>query len=260
MTGDPALTAILARAAAFGAGPRHLRAETGEEALGILLDAIAACVAPRLLTIIGPDGPILRAEAHSGGLSQLLECPAFAQPEVVGSTSRALHADDLEPVAKALLAAFPGDQNLTVETALPPVAPDPAQGVLSADALRRQMGLALPHAVISDPLSYLIDAAQDVLLAVIRPGPRILTMRPDTPLSQAMATRVEAMLTASKYLHNTLTKNDFLFFRMAGDQTLSIGLTRTDKGPAALVIESEAMAEVAAFWASLPHVPIASGP
>ena len=58
MTDHPSIATILARAAALGTDSQTLTAPTAEEAQGFVLDALAARIAPRDLTILDGGQPL----------------------------------------------------------------------------------------------------------------------------------------------------------------------------------------------------------
>ena len=105
------LATVLARAAAHGTDGRRIAAATPEEAQGALLDAIAACIAPRALTVRDGDSLLIRAEAVSGKLTRLHET---AGGQGTGLAERPLQAADLDGVAGLLARLLPGEQLLTV--------------------------------------------------------------------------------------------------------------------------------------------------
>ncbi|MBW4985619.1 hypothetical protein KZZ07_24050 [Mameliella sp. CS4] len=257
MTDHPSIATILARAAALGTDSQTLNAPTAEEAQGFVLDALAACIAPRDLTILDGGQPLLRLEAAAGQLSRLVSLPDTAPAEARALAGHPLMFTDLETVARTLARLLPGDQQLQCRSAPPAQPPDPAQPGIAVDALYRQLGLAPPDAVIPDRWAYLLDAAEEMLIAVVEPGKAPRQICPDRPMTGALERQIRTLLDPPTPAINTLDKNEILFFTLASDPDLAIGLAQEGAHPRAMVIEAGAMAEVAAFWASLAHVPLA---
>ncbi|WP_305971865.1 MULTISPECIES: hypothetical protein [unclassified Mameliella] len=260
MTDHPSIATILARAAALGTDSDSLAAASAEEAQGFVLDAIAACIAPRELTILDGGIPLLRLEAASGQLSRIVELPDNAPAEAQALSCKPLKFSEVEAVARTLARLLPGDQRLQCRSTPPLRPPDPAHSGIASDALCRQLGLALPDAVIPDRWAYLLAAAEEVLVAVIEPGHPTRQFRPSHPIPGTLERQLQTLLEPPSPAANILNGNEILFFILASDPDLAIGLARDGSHPRALVIEAEAMADVAAFWASLPHVPIACAP
>lgn len=249
----PDLGTVLSRAAAIGAGPRRVVASTPEEALGAVLDAVAACISPRRLTITDKSGLRFVVEAASGNLINLLEVSDDTPPELL---SRPLQATDLASVAALLGGLFPGAQDIAFSTATPSSAPDPAQPGLTCPAILTQLGLTTVDDAVRDRLGYLIEAAEEALLALFHAAQAPTFMRPDANLPDELPDVVDGLFNASEMLGEQLQKSDILFFDLKGQPDLAIGLARSASGPVALVFGAEALPDIAAFWANMAHVPL----
>jgi hypothetical protein len=260
MTEHPSIATILSRAAALGTDSQDLAAATAEEAQGFVLDAIAACIAPRELTILDGGKPLLRLEAAAGQLSRLLDLPDTAPAEARALSGQPLRIADAEVVAHALARLLPGDQRLQSRSDPPAQPPDPAHPGIGVDTLFRQLGLIPPGRAIQDRWAYLLDAAEEVLIAIVDPGQTPRQICPDRPMTATLERQLQELLAPPAPGINLLTKNEILFFTLTSDPDMAIGLTQDGPAPRALVIEAGAMAEVAAFWASLSHVPMACAP
>ncbi|GGF85056.1 hypothetical protein SAMN05216376_1249 [Mameliella alba] len=260
MTEHPSIATILSQAAALGTDSQDLAAATAEEARGFVLDAIAACIAPRELTILDGGKPMLRLEAAAGQLSRLLDLPDTAPAEARALSGQPLTVKELDAVARALARLLPGDQRLQCRSTPPAQPPDPAHPGIGVDALLRQLGLIPPDRAIQDRWAYLLGAAEEVLIAVADPGQAPRQICPDRLMTATLERQLQALLAPPAPGINLLDKNEILFFTLKSDPDMAIGLAQDGPAPRALVIEAGAMAEVAAFWASLSHVPVARAP
>ncbi|WP_323771898.1 hypothetical protein [Antarctobacter sp.] len=263
MTGDalPAdLATLLSKAAALGTSGRRVEAATPEEALGAVLDTVAACVAPRSLTILDGSGPLLVLEAAAGNLIRLIDITPRLRAGSTDLLSRSLLAADIGPVSALLSQAFPGEQIITFSTAPPATAPDPAQTGLTCPAILHQLGLTPFDSAVTDRIAHLIDAAEEVLIAIFRPGQAALPIQPDADLPDNMAKLADKAFTILATPDNPLRNNEILFFTPQSHPDLALGLTRSESGPVALILMIENMPDVAAYWANLANIPLICDP
>lgn len=248
------LARVLASAAAFGTGDRQIWAHTGPEALGAVLDAIAACILPRKLTVSDETGPLIVIEAAQGRLTRLIEAGADRSPENL--FNRPLHAPDLVPVAALLAGLFTGEQSLALTTAPTQTDPNVAGRGLSCPDLMAQLGLVPFDSCVSDPLAYLAEAAEDVLIAVCRGGTAPQLTHSDNALPADLVSMIDRILSGSIPMPPIRSEKEILFFSPTNHPDVALGLTSSANAPVVLVVEAASMADIAAFWANMPHVPL----
>ncbi|WP_417207228.1 hypothetical protein [Antarctobacter sp.] len=263
MTGDVLPTdlgTILSRAAALGTSGRRVEAATPEEALGAVVDAVAACVAPRCLTIRDRSGPLLILEAAAGTLTRVIDVTPKMRAAAPDLLSRPLLAADIDPVAALLSQLFPGEQTITFSTGPPATSPDPAQAGLTCPALLHHLGLTPFDNAVTDRIACLIDAAEEVLIAVCRPGQAPVPTQPDPGLAEELTTLAELAFNTIENPDNPLRNNEIFFFCPQSHLDLALGLAYPETGPVALIFKVENMPDVAAYWANMANVPLISDP
>ncbi|SMX50131.1 hypothetical protein [Maliponia aquimaris] len=246
------LAALLARAAGHGTRPPLSCPASPEEAAGLVAHALRGCIAPRRLTVRADDQPCLVAEAAGGNLLRLLHAP----PPLDRLSGRPLTPADLDALADGLRAVLPGGQVLEVRHARPDTPPDPLHSGLPADLLLSRLGIAPFTTVVPDPLDWFQQAAEDMLLAILTPDAAPQVLHPAPALTDAFLETLSAVLAQPDGPAASLQADEMLFLD-AGAVTL--GLTRTAGGPRALVFEAGTAADLAGFWAGMPHslVPLA---
>ncbi|SNS93199.1 hypothetical protein [Antarctobacter heliothermus] len=263
MTADglPAeLGTILSRAAALGTGPRRIIPATSEEALGAVLDAVAACILPRILTISDETGLLLALEAAAGNLIQLVDASDALRTGSADLMSRPLRPADLGPVAAFLSRAFPGEQVITFSTSAPQSAPDPAHAGLTCPAILHCLGLTPFDLAVPDRLACLIEAADEVLIAICRPGQAPLAIQPGQTLADDVRAFADCVFDGLGDHNNILQENEILFFTPKANPDLALGLILSQAGPVALIFVADCLPEIAAYWANMANTPLFCDP
>lgn len=263
MTGEDVptdLATILSRAAAVGTGPRRIEAATSEEALGSVLDAIASCILPRRMTVSDESGLLLRLEVASGNLMQLIDASTSLRAGCADLISRPLRPADLGPVAALLSRAFPGEQVITFSASPHGAASDPTHAGLTCPAMLHTLGLTPFDLAVPDRLAYLLEAADEVLIAICRPGQKPLLTQPGQPLPDDLSNLADMAFDGLKDLDNILKKNEILFFTRRVDADLALGLVHTETGPVALIFKADSLPEIAAYWANMANTPLICDP
>jgi hypothetical protein len=257
MSDAPAdLGAILARTAAFGVAPQTCAAGSSETALGFVLEAIRTCILPRDLTVFAGGTPCLRMEVAGGCLLRILEITARDASDPSFLLERPLRATDPQDMAATttlLRHLFQGDLPLSIGTRLPETEVDPAHAGISAAHLLSAVSLVALATAMPDRLAYFIEAAEDVLFAVLAETGTPRLLRPDFALDDALQKQIHALFSHPGGIIRNLTASDMLFLRSPNETDPAIGLTRSNGSLLALIVEADAYKDLASFWASLPH-------
>lgn len=259
MTGDGVptdLETVLSRAAALGTGPRRIHPATPEEALGAVLDAVAACILPRRLTILDEAGLLLTLEAAAGNLLQVTDVSATLQAEAAEVMRRPLRPVDLQAIAALFSSAFRGEQVITFSTSAPHSTPDPAQAGLTCPAILNCLALTPFDDAVPDRLAHLIEAADEVLIALCRPGQAPDSTQPGNPLSKDVRSLAERAINHLNAQPNLLQKNEILFITPKSHPDLALGLARPKTGPLVLVFMADSLPDIAAYWANMANAPL----
>lgn len=251
------LSALLARTAAIGVAPRQCQATSADMALGFVIEAIRTCILPRQLIVSADQKVLLRMEAGGGTLLQILESDAAVSgSHAPGLLERPLRGTDREDViaaAQLFLTLFPGNQDLFVATKRPDTATDPAQSGIDGDLLLRAVKMVPLSAAITDRFAHFVEAAEEVIVAVIPESGPTRTLHPDITLPRDVADRVAGLFGTTGHPIHDLTEEEMLFLRPTDPDYPAIGVTRTTAGLVALIVEPDSCTDLAAYWADLPH-------
>lgn len=257
---SPDLQTALARAAAFGLSPEvRFAAQSGEEAIVFVLDQVKTCQLPRRVTVTDGRAEILVADAAGGRLLRLISvgdtAQAHAFADLLGRPLNARSDSDADQMAACLRAVLPDATTLVVTTARL----DSAEGHTGAGLAPAQVLQALGF-VPADPdpaakLDDMICAAEDVLIALYAGRDETRLFRPEAALPDPLLACLAPLLAEPGGLIDLVTPGDILFLTGIADLPHGIGVMRTPDGPAALIFDAEAGADLAAFWAELPLAP-----
>lgn len=263
MTGDGLptdLETVLSRTAALGTGPRRIHPATPEGALGAVLDALAACILPRRLTISDEAGLLLGLEAAGGHLIQVTDVSATLQAEAAEVMRRPLRSADLQPIAALFANAFPGEQALTFSTSAAHATPDPAQTGLTCPAILQCLGLTPFDDAVPDRLAHLIEAADEVLIAICHSGQPPVSTHPAAPLPREVCSLAERANNHLQAQPTLLQNNEILFLTPKSHPDLALGLARPKTGPVVLVFMADSLPDIAAYWANMTNAPLLCDP
>lgn len=246
MNSAAGLSALLARAARYGTGPRRCRPDSSAEAAGAVLEAVRGCIAPRLLTVLAEGHACMIAEAAGGCLLCLHQAP----PPLDRLAGRALGPGDLDALAEGLLAALHGGQALQFTRQRPGAPPDPMITGVPADLLLTRLGLVRLVEAVADPADYFREAAEDMLLAVVMPGAAPSVLRSDPALTPEALQDIAGLIADPEGPAGCAGDGEMVFL---GGPELTLTLARGPDGPFALVLEAGTAPDLAAFWSGMYH-------
>lgn len=254
---SPDLQTALARAAAFGLSPQvRFAAQTGEEAIVFLLDQVKTCQLPRRMTVTDGQVEVLQADAAGGRLLRLVSAgaaaPARAFADVLGRSLNARSETDADQVAACLCALLPGAATLAVTTTRPESAADHTGSGLAPAQVLRALGFVPASPDPAAKLDDLICAAEDVLIALYTGRGETRLLRGDARLPDNLTACLDRLLAEPAGLTGLVAPGDILFLTGFADLPQGIALLHGGTGPAALIFDAEAGAELAAFWAEVP--------
>jgi hypothetical protein len=250
------LSLLLARTAAFGITQRRCLAATPEAALGFVLEAIRTAILPRDLTITVGGVPILRVLASGGRLLRVVDADGMAGTPLDQVADRPLSASnpqDVSEVAKTLLRLFDGQQSLALIARVPETPPDPVEPGIPGDVLLAAVGLVPLATAVPNKLGHFVDVARDALLARWTNGGSLRLEQNAAPLSPRTIERVQRLFDTPPKAVRAVTSGDIVFFCPVDLSEPAIGITRVDGELCALIVQADACADLAAFWADLPH-------
>lgn len=249
----PDVQATLARAAAFGLAPqRRYAAAHREAALAFFLDQVKTCQLPRRMRLSAGQAPLLQADAAGGRLLRLGPLGDDALTRAfVDVLDRPLTAEDLPRVVDCLVAVMPEAAVLMLTlgrsdlagSGLPPAQVFQALGLYPAAPDRQAR------------LDTLFAAAEEVLIALYTGQDKTRLFRNGTELPRSLIACLDRLLAGPGGLIGMVGPEDMLCLTGVGGPDHGIGLLHLPEGPAALVFEAEASADLAAFWAEVPLMP-----
>ncbi|TNF22237.1 MAG: hypothetical protein EP318_04375 [Rhodobacteraceae bacterium] len=256
----PDLQAALARTAAFGLSPDlRFAAQSGEEAIVFLLDQVKTCQLPRRLTLSDGHRALLRVDAAGGRLLALVSIgeagPARAFADVLDRPLNARSETDAGQVADCLQAVLPAAVTLTVTTARPEGAAELGGSGLAPAQVLQALGFVPASPDPSARYADLIAAAEDVLVALYAGRGETRHFRGEAALPDPLTTCLDRLLADPAGLIGLVAPGDILVLTGFADLPHGIALLHAPDGPAALVFEGEAGADLAAFWAEVPLAP-----
>ncbi|MEM1100023.1 MAG: hypothetical protein AAGH73_00650 [Pseudomonadota bacterium] len=241
----PQLAALLARAAAAGVPTvRQVPCAHPDDGARFFAETVRGTILPRTLSFFCDDLLRVRANAKGGTLLSVGEGAA-------GASMRPLRPEDLQSLSELLRRAFAEGGVVSVTAAPARIRPSTSQVGIPGDVLLAAFGQAQPPLAAEDRLSVLVEAAQDVTLAIFRAegGEEIL----DASFEAVHQARivVAELFEAFSASDCPMDAEHLLAIYPDDLPDFAACFHRSEADITALVIHRDATEEVMEFWASL---------